>query len=171
MKNKKFKTFILFLDNNKKDTLKDIDVEIFNYFYLTPEFNLSISPNDVMVDYQSRTKRTGGWSNGLLVSSDSKEKLIQHLDFIKEVISRHRIDGTNWRISIPNVVFLNQVSKKEIYSKIPGAVDIKFTDDFYPIPVIAYDDGTTQPLDCERLEKLTKIEHIVACADSTFFAS
>lgn len=163
MKNKKFKVFILFLDNHKRDKLKGTCSEVREYFTLSAEFNLAIKPEDVDVRPQSRTKRTGSWSSGLVVSSDSEEKLALHLEFIKKVLSRHL-----YYPYIPNVVFLKQVSKKEIYSKIPGAVDIKFTDDYYSIPMIVYDDGTTQPLDCERLEKLTKIKHIVACNDSYY---
>lgn len=163
MKNKKFKVFVLFLDDNKRDKLRGTCSEVREYFTLTSEFNLDIEPEDVDVRPQYRTKRTGSRSSGLVVSSDSEEKLALHLEFIKKVLSRHL-----YYPHIPNVAFLKQVSKEEIYSKIPGAIDIKFTDDYYPIPMIVYDDGTTQALDCERLEKLTKIEHIVACKDSFY---
>lgn len=165
MKNDKFKVFVLFLNNNKEDKLKDVDNDVLEYFRLTPEFNLSIRPDEVGVNSQDRTKRTGAWCPGMIVSSDSEEKLAQHIEYIKDVLKRHLYCPYP---NIPNVVFLRQVGKKEIYSKIPGAVDIKFTGDYRPIPMIVYDDGTTQPLDCERIEKLTKIEHVVACVSSEY---
>lgn len=164
MKNNKFKVFILFLNNKNEDKLKEVDDDARRYFYLTPDFNLSIQPDDVGVCTGPRTNRLGSSvTSGIVVSSESEEKLVNHIEFIKKAVHRHR-DYPN----IPNAIVLRQVSKEEIYSKIPGAVDIKFTEEYNPIPLVVYDDGTTQALDCERLEKLTKIEHIVACIDSPY---
>ena len=164
MKNNKFKAFILFLNDNNEDKLKNVDNDAYHYFHLTPDFNLSINPAEVKVDTAYRTKRCGQpVISGIVVSSGSELTLRNHIEFIKKVVYRH-----NGYPRIPNAVILAQVSKKEIYSKIPGAVDIKFTDEYHPIPLIVYDDGTTQALDCERLEKLTKIEHVVACVDTTY---
>lgn len=164
MKNNKFKVFILFLNNKNEDKLKEVDDDARRYFHLTPDFNLSIQPDDVGVFTGPRTQRLGSpVTSGIVVASDSEEKLVNHIEFIKKAVHRHR-DYPN----IPNAIVLRQVSKEEIYSKIPGAVDIKFTEEYNPIPLIVYDDGTTQALDCERLEKLTKIEHIVACIDSSY---
>ena len=164
MKNDKFKVFILFLNHNNEDKLKNVDDDTHRYFHLTPDFNLSIQPDEVKVESQCRTRRRGEpVISGIVVSSDSEETLMNHIEFIKKAVHRHG-DYPN----IPNAVVLRQVGKKEIYSKIPGAVDIKFTDEYNPIPLIVYDDGTTQALDCERLEKLTKTEHVVACVETTY---
>lgn len=162
MKNDKFKVFILFLNHKNEDKLKDVEDDANRYFRLTPDFNLSIQPDEVDVHTQYRTYRRGeSATSGIVVASDSEEKLVNHVEFIKKAVHRHR-DYPN----IPNAIVLRQVGKEEIYSKIPGAVDIKFTEEYHPIPLIVFDDGTTQALDCERLEKLTKIEHIVACVES-----
>lgn len=163
MKNNKFKVFILFLNSKNEDKLKDVEDDARRYFRLTPDFNLSIQPDDVDVHTEYRTCRLGSpVTSGIVVASDSEETLVNHVEFIKKAVHRHR-DYPN----IPNAIVLRQVGKEEIYSKIPGAVDIKFTNEYHPIPLVVFDDGTTQALDCERLEKLTKIEHIVACVDSS----